>query len=136
MDLEEMNRKVIAEFRENNGEVGDTFDGMPICLINVLGAKTGISYTKPLAYLLDGDRYIIIASFAGALHHPPWYRNILTNPEFELEAGDEKFRVRAESLSEPERTEMYDKMVAKIPIFGEYRGKKSRTIPVLALTRV
>ena len=131
-----MNRKVIAEFRENNGEVGDTFDGMPIRLINVLGAKTGISYTKPLAYLLDGDRYIIIASFAGALHHPPWHQNILTNPEFELEAGDEKFRVRAESLSEPERTEMYDKMVAKIPIFGEYRDKTSRTIPVLALTRV
>ena len=137
MSLEEMNRKVITEFRENGGEVGGAFEGMPMCIINPIGAKSGEVRTKPLVYLPDGDRYIIIASFAGAEKHPPWYYNIIANPEFDLEVGNEKFRVRAEEVAEPERSGLYEKMVAMIPVFAEYRDKaKPRTIPVLALSRI
>jgi hypothetical protein len=35
---------------------------------------------------------------------------------------------------EPERTRLYDKMVAMMPAFGEYRQKAKRKIPVIVLT--
>jgi hypothetical protein len=53
-----------------------------------------------------------------------------------VEVGSERFQVRAAVAAEPERTHLYDKMVAMMPGFAEYRQKTTRTIPVIVLTRV
>ena len=136
MDLEEMNRKVIEEFRTNDGKVGGNFEGAPLLLVNMVGAKSGESRTKPLAYLADGERYVVIASFAGAEKNPPWFHNLVANPECELEVGSDKFTARASVVDEPERTALYAKMVAQMPVFGEYQEKTERVIPVLVLERI
>jgi len=136
MDLDEMNKAVIAEFRANEGEVSKQFKDVPLLLINTVGAKTGEPRTKPLAYLRDGDRYVIIASFAGAEKNPPWYHNLIANPEFELEVGVQKFTARATVAAEPERTELYARMVEIMPVFAEYQEKTERVIPVMVLERV
>jgi deazaflavin-dependent oxidoreductase (nitroreductase family) len=107
-----------------------------LLLLNTVGAKTGEPRTKPLAYLADGNRYVIYASFAGSPTHPPWYYNVLANPEVEVELGSEKFKARASVLDEPERTTWYDKIVAALPVFGDYREQAGRTIPVIALERI
>ena len=136
MDLEEMNKSVIAEFRENSGKVGGNFAGIPILLLTTTGAKSGIRRTKPLAYLPDGDRYLVIASFAGAPNNPPWYHNLLSDPAAEIEVGIDRFQVRPEILNEPERTRAYARAVAAMPVFEEYQRKTPRTIPVVALSRL
>ena len=137
MDWAAINKGVIAEFRQNEGRCSGNFEGMPMCLINTIGAKTGSTRTKPLVYLEVGARYCIFASFAGAPAHPPWYHNIVANPVFDFEVGKEKFPVRAEELAEPERTEIYSKQVAAMSIFGDYAEKAgSRVIPVFALSRI
>lgn len=135
-EMQEFNNKIIAEFRANKGVVGDPFAGMPLLLLGTTGAKTGAARTNPLAYLNDGDRLMIIASFAGAANNPPWYHNLLANPEVTVEVGEDKFQARASVVDEPERTAHYDKMVAAIPVFGEYRDKTSRVIPVIALDKI
>lgn len=136
MELDELNRSVIEEFRSNNGQVKNQFAGMPLLLINTVGARTGEPRTKPLAYLADEDRYVVIASFAGAEKNPPWFHNLVANPEFDLEVGGEKFRARATVLDEPERTLLFNKMVEKMPVFADYQEKTERVIPVLALERL
>jgi deazaflavin-dependent oxidoreductase (nitroreductase family) len=136
MDWEAINNAVIAEFRENEGKCGGNFEGAPMCLLNTIGAKTGSIRTKPLVYLEEGGRYHVFASFAGAPAHPPWYHNIIANPVFDFEVGTEKFKVRAEELAEPERTEMYNKQVAAMSVFKDYAEKAGRVIPVFALSRV
>ncbi|MBI2799467.1 MAG: nitroreductase family deazaflavin-dependent oxidoreductase [Gammaproteobacteria bacterium] len=136
MDLEEMNRKVIEEFRANAGKVGGQFDGAPMLLLTTVGAKTGATRVNPLVYLMDGARYVIIASFAGAPHNPPWFHNLVKNPKVRVEVGSEQFGVRAEVLTEPARTEFYQKMAGRMPVFNDYAKKTTRTIPVIALHRL
>src|SRR5262245_22900479 len=98
MDIQEMNKAVIDEFRANGGNVGGNFKSVPLLLLTTVGAKTGRSRVNPLAYLMDGDRYVIIASYAGAPSNPPWFHNLLANPKVRLEVGAEKFDATAEVL--------------------------------------
>ena len=135
MDLQEFNKTIIDEFRANEGVVGGQFAGARLLLLTTTGAKSGLTRINPLAYLADGDRHIIIASFAGAPSNPPWYHNLLANPEVGVEVGSDRFNARADVLTEPERTELYAKMAQMMPVFTEYQSKTTRTIPVIALCR-
>jgi deazaflavin-dependent oxidoreductase (nitroreductase family) len=135
MEMQEFNKAIIEEFRANSGKVGGQFAGAPLLLLTTTGAKTGKTRVNPLAYLKDGDRYVIIASYAGAPNNPPWYHNVLAHPNVTVEVGDEQFEARAEVVSEPQRTELYRKMASIMPPFAEYERKTTRTIPVIALRR-
>lgn len=134
-EIRDFNRSIIDEFRANNGVVGGPFSNVPLLLLTTIGRKTGLERVNPLAYLSEGECYIIIASFAGAPVNPPWYYNLIANPEVVVEVGTERFTAKATVLGEPERTEMYNRMAALMPLFNEYQSKTSRVIPVIALTR-
>lgn len=129
------NKKIIDEFHANKGVVGAPFEGAPLLLLGTIGAKSGEARINPLAYLADGDRLIIIASFAGADKHPPWYHNLKANPQVTIEVGEEKFAALATEVEEPERTELYTKMESAMSAFTDYRQKTDRVIPVIALSR-
>ena len=129
------NEKIIAEFRANGGVVGPPFAGAPLLLLGNIGAKSGAERVNPLAYTTDGDDLIIIASFAGADKHPPWYHNIVANPQVTIEVGTEKFSALATVVEEPDRTRLYGQMEAQMSTFTDYREKTDRVIPVIRLTR-
>lgn len=135
-ELDDMNQKVIAEFRATDGKVGGRFTGMPLLLLTTTGAKTGRSLTRPLAYSKDGNRIVVIASFAGAPKSPPWYHNLRANPVATVEAGGESFKVKAVFTSGEERQRLYDHQAAQMPIFADYQKKTTRQIPVVALERL
>lgn len=135
MDIQELNKAIIAEFRANGGNVGGQFKGAPLLLLTTKGAKTGKTRVNPLAYVADGGRHVIIASYAGADSNPPWYHNLIANPVVEVEVGKERFKARAEVVGEPERTTLYTKMAQAMPVFTDYAKKTTRKIPVIALTR-
>jgi deazaflavin-dependent oxidoreductase (nitroreductase family) len=135
MDIQDFNKTIIEEFRANDGKVGGQFEGAPLLLLTTVGAKSGKSRINPLAYLADNDRYVIIASYAGAPTNPPWYYNLKANPSVEIEVGAQHFKARAEILGEPERSKLYQKMTKIMPAFAEYQRKTTRTIPVIALRR-
>ena len=129
------NHGIIEEFRANDGVVGGHFVNTALLLLHTTGAKSGLKRVNPLAYLTDGDRLVVIASKAGAPTHPDWYHNIVANPEVSVEVGGEQYRARASITEEPERTQLYEKMVAKNPGFAEYLRKTTRVIPAIILTR-
>ncbi len=133
--MTDWNKKVIEEFRANDGVVGGMFAGMDLLLLHTIGAKSGQPRLNPMAYTKDGDRYIVIASKGGAPSNPAWYYNLVANPDVTVEVGSETFAARATPADEPERTELYDKMASKYAAFAEYRDKTERTIPVVILTR-
>jgi deazaflavin-dependent oxidoreductase (nitroreductase family) len=130
------NQAIIEEFRANSGKVGGPFTGATLLLLHTTGAKSGKERVTPVAYVTDGDRLVIVASKGGAPTHPDWYYNLLANPVVTVEVGTEKFQARAAVTSEPERTRLYDKMVAMMPGFSEYPLKTTRVIPVMTLSRV
>ncbi len=135
-ELNEYNKQVITEFRANEGKVGGQMENMPVILLTMTGAKSGRTITKPLVYTTDGERIVVIASFAGAPHHPGWYHNLVANPEVTLEIGTERFRARAEVTSGEERQRLFDAQAAQMPIFHDYQKKTSRQIPVVVFNRI
>ena len=132
----EWNKAIIEEFRANEGKVGGTFKNTTLLLLHTTGAKSGLPRINPVACMPDGDRLVIMASKGGAPSNPDWYYNVVANPEVSVELGTEKFEARATVATEPERTELFNKMAAKYPGFADYQRKTSRVIPVVILTRV
>ena len=135
-EMSEFNEKVVTEFRANNGKVGGQMEGMPVMLLTATGAKTGRKLTRPLVYTTDGDRMVIIASFAGAPTSPPWYFNLVANPEATVEVGSKTFQVRATVAAGDERQRLFDQQAKQMPIFADYQKKTTRQIPVITLTRI
>jgi deazaflavin-dependent oxidoreductase (nitroreductase family) len=133
--MNDRNTAIINEFRANGGNVGGPFAGRTLLILHTIGARSGQEHVNPVAYVADGERFVIIASKGGAPVHPGWYYNIVANPRVEVEVGTGKFSARASIASEPERTRLYNKMIAMMPAFAEYQKKTTRVIPVIVLER-
>ncbi|MEC3913186.1 nitroreductase family deazaflavin-dependent oxidoreductase [Nocardia sp. CDC160] len=130
------NESVIEEFRANGGKVGGPFEGRDnMVVITTIGAKSGRAVTNPLVYVPDGERIVLIASNGGADKHPAWYHNLRANPELTVELGTETYTGKAEFLTGAEADELYERMIALMPVFAEYRTKTTRKIPVVAVYR-
>ncbi|HEY2486411.1 MAG TPA: nitroreductase family deazaflavin-dependent oxidoreductase [Candidatus Binataceae bacterium] len=136
MDMKEINRKVIEEFRGNGGNVGGQFAGAPMVLLTTKGAKSGKTYVNPLVYSRDGDKYVIIASYAGGPKNPSWYHNLVAHPTPTVEIGGERFQAKATFPSGAERERLFNQQASQMPIFNDYRKKTARQIPVVVLERV
>jgi deazaflavin-dependent oxidoreductase (nitroreductase family) len=130
------NAGIIEEFRANGGRVGGPFANVPLLLLHTTGARTGRPRVNPLAYLVDGDRYVVIASKGGAPTNPDWYHNVVAHPDVSVEVGTETLFARAVVVTGAERDGLYRRQAERLPAFGDYARRTKRTIPVIALERV
>ena len=69
-DFNDWNRKIIDEFRANGGKVGGMFEGRTLLLLHTKGAKSQQERINPVAYVRDEERFVVIASKAGAPTNP------------------------------------------------------------------
>ncbi|MEA2209847.1 MAG: hypothetical protein QOF54_2324 [Solirubrobacteraceae bacterium] len=132
-DIGDFNRKVIDEFRANDGKVGGPFDGAPVLLLTSTGARSGERRTTPVMYLPDGDRMVIFASKGGSDANPAWYHNLRANPAATVEVGSETVEVEAIVTEGEERERLFRHQAELYPQFAEYERKTTRQIPVVAL---
>ncbi|MHA6621122.1 nitroreductase family deazaflavin-dependent oxidoreductase [Pseudonocardia sp. DLS-67] len=134
--MSDWNQQIIDEFRANSGRVGGMFEGAPMILIHHLGAKSGAERVTPLVHFPEEDgRTVIVASAGGAPKHPAWFHNLKANPKIDVEVGTETYPVLAEEITGTERNELWERVVATNPGFGDYQRKTDRIIPLLRLTR-
>ena len=136
--MQDWNAKMIEEFHAKNGKgVGDFGD--QLALLTTTGARSGEQRTTPLMFHRDGERYVVIASKAGAPDNPAWYHNLQAHPvamiEVGAESGTETLEVRAHDAEGEERERIWADRVAIAPGFQEYQEKTSRRIPVVILER-
>jgi deazaflavin-dependent oxidoreductase (nitroreductase family) len=131
--LKAFNDSIADEFRANGGKVGGQFQGADLLLLTTIGAKSGQSRVSPLAYFRIDGRLIIIGSFAGADVNPAWVHNLRANPSAHVEIGNESSDVTARELPSAERDELFARITAAAPGFGEYQAKTARVIPVFEL---
>jgi deazaflavin-dependent oxidoreductase (nitroreductase family) len=88
-----------------------------------------------MVFTRDGDRLLVYASKGGAPKHPDWYLNLVADSHVVVEVGPDRYEASATPLEGEERDREFAAQAARIPIFGEYREKAGRTIPVVGLTR-
>jgi deazaflavin-dependent oxidoreductase (nitroreductase family) len=109
---------------------------VPSLLLTTTGRKSGDKFIFPLFYGKTGDSYIVVASKGGAPQHPGWYRNILANPDVEVQVGTLKTKARARTATGEERTRLWKTALGFWPPYADYATKTEREIPVVVLDPV
>ncbi len=131
--MSDRNAAVVEEFRANGGNVGGFFEDKPLLLLHHTGARSGVQRVSPLMYQELSNGQAIFASKGGAPSHPDWFRNILANPEVEVEVGPRRFSARARVVEGNERESIWEPWKRRFSFFAEYEAKADREIPVVVL---
>jgi deazaflavin-dependent oxidoreductase (nitroreductase family) len=122
-------------YRLTNGRIGGRFiAGSPILLLTTTGRRTGKRRTRPLAYVRDGDRYVLCASNGGSPQHPGWYHNLCATRWAEIQVGPERLAVSARAADPTERSQLFPRFVQMYKGYAGYEHKTSRQIPLVLLT--
>ena len=132
--IKAMSRLNTWAYRATNGRLGGRFrGGAPVMLVTTIGRKSGRRFTIPLLYLRDGARVVTVASKGGMDHHPLWYRNMVANPQVDVQIGAETTSMRARTASATEKSELWPRLVAMYADYDAYQARTARDIPVVIL---
>jgi deazaflavin-dependent oxidoreductase (nitroreductase family) len=133
LSLAAQNRQVIEEFRTNGGEVGGTYEGMPLLLLHHRGAKTGTERINPMTYLQLETGFAVFASNGAAPANPHWYHNLRAHPKVKAEVGSQTIEVVARVADGAEREEIWARQKQANPLFADFERQTTRQIPVIVL---
>ena len=109
---------------------------VPSLLLTTAGRKSGDRFVFPLFYGKAGAGYFVVASKGGAPEHPGWYRNIVANPDVEIQVGTGTMRARARTAAGEERARLWREALRFWPPYADYQRKTEREIPVVVLDPV
>jgi deazaflavin-dependent oxidoreductase (nitroreductase family) len=112
--------------------IGSRFGGN-IALVVMRGAKTGIERTTPLLGTADGERLVLVASYAGHEKNPAWYGNLKKTPQCRALFRGKWRDYEAHEAQGDERERMWALAVAGYPGYAEYQKRIERRIPVMVL---
>ena len=129
-DMRAHNHALIESWRTHGAP-----PGRQLLLLTTTGRRSGQARTTPMMYVPDSDRLLVIAANAGAVRHPDWYLNLVADPRVRVEVSDQSYDATATPLAGAERAEVFARIVADYPFFGEYQERLEREIPVVALVR-
>jgi deazaflavin-dependent oxidoreductase (nitroreductase family) len=111
-----------------------SYAGMPVGLLTVRGARSGLDRRVPLVYLTDGDRIVLTGSNGGSASHPSWFHNCVANPAVEYTAAGRTRRYVARVAGPEERAELWPRMTELYAGYGVYQARAGqRTIPLVIL---
>ncbi len=108
--------------------------GVPVVLLETVGARTGVTRKTPLVYAQDGEDIILIASKGGSPHNPAWYYNLRKQPTVHCTLRGARRRYRAREVQGAERTAAWRKALQVYPGYARYQERAAkRRIPVFVL---
>jgi len=118
----------------SGGKLANEIANMPLLLITTFGRKSGKPHTNPVAYLKEGQDYLVAATVGGMDWHPDWYFNLRNRPQAKIKIGTKTFNVKATISTGEERTRLYEKFKDASSNFVKYEKATPRVIPVIRLT--
>jgi proline iminopeptidase len=104
-----------AALASKAGPLADPGRASTSLLLTTTGRKSGERFVFPLSCGKAGDSYFVIASKAGAPRHPGWYRNLLANPDVEVQVETAKIKARARTAAGEERARLWEKPLEFCP---------------------
>ena len=128
-------RTAVWLYRRSGGKLGGKMFGAPVLLLTTTGRKSGRSWTVPLMYQTDGDRWVIIASNGGSARHPAWWLNLRSQPDASVQIGRQTYPVTAVETAGEDRERLWQQMADMYKGYDGYARKTTRQIPVVVLQR-
>jgi deazaflavin-dependent oxidoreductase (nitroreductase family) len=121
--------------RLTRGRLDSAFGQIPIAIVTMRGARSGLERKVPLLYFSDGDDVILIASSYGKAKLPAWYHNLKANPEVRLEAMGRAGAYLARETEGEEHDRLFELAKNVYSGYSEYQRRTDgiRRIPVMRL---
>ena len=127
-------RTQVADYEASGGVKGGTLEGRPVVILTSVGAKSGKVRKNPVMRIVDGDRYVAVASAGGAPANPSWYANLVAHPRIRLQDGTSVKEFAAREVSGDEKRYYWAVAERFWPHFPEYRRLAGgRDIPIMVL---
>jgi len=123
---------IVYLYRISGGRIGGRLGTTDLLLLTTTGRKSGKQRTLPLAYIRDGDAYVITASANGSPRHPGWFFNLRSNPQVTIQVRKEVMSATAEIASPEKRSELWQRLLQIAPAFADYEKRtQGREIPMV-----
>jgi deazaflavin-dependent oxidoreductase (nitroreductase family) len=117
-------------YRLSGGRLMGSFQGRPIMLVTMQGAKSGKRRTVPLMYVPYNEGVIVVGSQGGAPKSPVWVRNLERNPDVVVQYRNRKMPLRARRASDAEKAQLWPICVQHYREYADYQARTDRNIPV------
>jgi deazaflavin-dependent oxidoreductase (nitroreductase family) len=99
-----------------------------------VGTKSGKVRKNPVMRIVDGDRYVAVASAGGAPANPSWYANLVAHPRVRLQDGIGVREFLAREVTGDQKRYYWTVAERFWPHFPEYRQRSGgRDIPIMVL---
>ncbi len=130
--LRALSRTHAAILRLTRWRFGARAVGMPMVLLQTTGRRSGRPRRVVLsAPVVDGDRFVLVASRGGDDRDPAWYGNLVAEPSVELTVHGVTRPMTARTADEDERAELWPRVVSAYPGYAGYQRRTAREIPLV-----
>ena len=110
------------------------FRGARILYLTTTGRKSGKARTVPLAYVRDGDDFVVAASNGGADWEPAWWLNIQAGGGGTIDVDKQRIQVTASEVEGDDRARLWRALSDQLDSYDGYQKKVRRQIAVVRLT--
>jgi len=124
-------RDHVDRYLASDGVDGFEWEGAKCVLLTTVGRKSGNLRRVPLVRVVDGDRYLLVASMGGSPRNPEWYLNLVANPEVTIQDRGEIHNLRARTATAAEKAELWPLAVRQWPEYVDYQARTDRDIPIV-----
>ncbi|NRB41806.1 MAG: nitroreductase family deazaflavin-dependent oxidoreductase [Pseudomonadales bacterium] len=118
-------------YKKTNGKFMKNFPGgFPICIVTMIGRKSGQAREVALIHLPMGEKKLLVASQGGLDKHPVWYHNVKANSAIDIMVAGQKSSFVATQANDEEKRDLWPHLLSLYPEFDEYQARTDRDIPV------
>jgi deazaflavin-dependent oxidoreductase (nitroreductase family) len=112
------------------------FRGARILYLTTVGRKSGKSRTVPLAFVRDGEDYVVAASNGGSDWQPAWWLNLQSEPKAKIQVDGAEVAIIGSAVAESDRAELWQRLSDQLDSYDGYQRKVRRQIDLVRLRPV
>ena len=112
------------------------FRGAALLYLTTVGRKSGKKRVVPLAFVRDGEDYVVAASNGGSDWEPAWWLNLQASPQATIEVDKTELTVTGSAVADVDRDRLWKRLSDQLDSYDGYQSKVSRQIALVRLTPV
>ena len=126
-------RELTEQILEQGTTEGAEYQGLPVVLFTITGAKSGKKRYVPLMRVEADGKYAMVGSNGAGATNPSWYYNIKANPTVTVQDGTKVLTLQARELDGAEREKWWTLAVESFAQYAEFQSQTDRQLPVFIL---
>jgi F420H(2)-dependent quinone reductase len=107
--------------------------GQPVLALQTIGRRTRKPRSTVVAYLRDGENFVVFGQNVGNRRDPAWCLNLESDPNALIDVEGKRLDVRAHRASGHEAERLWAAYAKRLPVVDRFREIAGREIPIMVL---